>query len=64
MTVPLHIALLLCGQYKLAWCDIPFELPDHQYYLLWHQKHHKDPEHQWFRDVCFNAISAYLNVDG
>ncbi|OAJ94214.1 LysR family transcriptional regulator [Vibrio bivalvicida] len=56
MTVPSHIADALCCQHSLKTLPLPFELPEHHYYLLWHERHHKDPEHRWFRQECYRLI--------
>ncbi|MDC5851683.1 LysR family transcriptional regulator [Vibrio europaeus] len=61
MTVPSHIAAVLCQQYALQTVALPFQLPEHHYYLLWHEKHHKDPAHRWFRHECFNLIKQRFN---
>lgn len=59
-TVPLHIAAQYAEQYQLNLFPLPFHLPPHSYYLLWHSKHVHDPEHQWFRELCFDYLKEDL----
>ncbi|GAM64949.1 transcription regulator protein [Vibrio ishigakensis] len=57
ITAPLHIA----GNYPdLHIANLPFRLPSHSYYLLWHAKHQKDLSHRWFRELCFKCLQIYL----
>ena len=39
---------------------LPFALKPQQYYLLWHAKHHQDPEHIWFREICYPLLKDHL----
>jgi len=63
MTAPLHISIDYAKHFDLVLKPLPITLTPHQYYLLWHSKSHRDPEHKWFRELCFpilqnNLISA------
>lgn len=60
LTTPLHIAADFAQRYELQLCPLPLDLKAHQYYLLWHAKHHQDPEHRWFRELCLPALTAHL----
>lgn len=57
VTAPLHIA----GKYpQLKISKLPFDLPMHRYFLLWHAKHQQDPAHRWFRELCFEQLQRHL----
>ncbi|WFQ80207.1 LysR family transcriptional regulator [Xenorhabdus sp. SF857] len=60
LTIPLHIAADFAQHYDLQIRRLPIDIKAQQYYLLWHAKHHQDPEHRWFRDICFPLIKAHL----
>ncbi|PHM61128.1 LysR family transcriptional regulator [Xenorhabdus ishibashii] len=60
LTIPLHIAADFAQNYDLQIRRLPIDIKTQQYYLLWHAKHHQDPEHRWFRDICFLLIKAHL----
>ncbi len=60
ITAPLHLVEQYAAQYNLCIKPLPFELPNHKYYLLWHAKHHHDPAHQWFRALCEPELKAHL----
>lgn len=46
----------LIAQHELATCPLPFETEKLSYKLIWHERLHNHPAHQWFRslvgDVC------------
>ena len=60
ITAPLHIASKYVQKFDLAIRPLPKKLSPHQYYLLWHAKHQQDPEHKWFRELCFPILQRYL----
>ena len=60
ITAPLHIASKYVKKFDLAIRPLPKKLSPHQYYLLWHAKHQQDPEHKWFRELCFPILQHYL----
>ncbi|WP_340615132.1 LysR family transcriptional regulator [Xenorhabdus thailandensis] len=60
LTIPLHIAADFAQDYDLQIRRLPIDIKTQQYYLLWHAKHHQDPEHRWFRDICFPLIKTHL----
>ena len=62
ITTPLHIAADFTKRYKLQLRPLPLDIEPHQYFLLWHEKHHHDPEHQWFRELCFPILKEHLEV--
>ncbi|WP_232784292.1 LysR family transcriptional regulator [Moritella sp. Urea-trap-13] len=60
LTTPLHIAADFAQAYDLRIMILPIDLPPQQYYLLWHAKHHQDPEHTWFRELCFPFLKNHF----
>ncbi|MGL5199297.1 MAG: LysR substrate-binding domain-containing protein, partial [Aeromonas veronii] len=60
MTTPAHIAWQLsCGN-ELTFVELPFATRDQQYHLLWHQRHHQDPAHRWFRELAYPFLRDHL----
>lgn len=60
MTTPAHIAWQLSCGHELTFVDLPFATRDQQYYLLWHQRHHQDPAHRWFRELAYPFLRDHL----
>ncbi|GIC75553.1 LysR family transcriptional regulator [Moritella sp. F1] len=60
LTTPLHIAADFAQTYDLRIMILPIKLQPQQYYLLWHAKHHQDPEHTWFRELCYPFLKNHL----
>ncbi|PHM69954.1 LysR family transcriptional regulator [Xenorhabdus sp. KJ12.1] len=60
LTMPLHIAADFSQRYDLKIKTLPIDIKPQQYYLLWHAKHHEDPEHKWFRELCLPLIKSHL----
>lgn len=60
ITAPLHIAAKYVAKFSLGIKPLPFDLTPHQYYLFWHAKHHQDPEHKWFRELCLPLFQTQL----
>ncbi|KMJ43631.1 LysR family transcriptional regulator [Xenorhabdus khoisanae] len=60
LTIPLHIAADFAQHYDLQIKRLPINIKAQKYYLLWHAKHHQDPEHRWFREICFPLIKTHL----
>ncbi|MCZ4339465.1 LysR family transcriptional regulator [Shewanella colwelliana] len=60
ITAPRHLVEQYAKQRALCIKPLPFELPAHKYYLLWHAKHHHDPAHQWFRTFLEPEFKAHL----
>jgi DNA-binding transcriptional LysR family regulator len=61
LTTPLHIAANLARQFDLIIKPLPLAIPSNQYYVLWHAKNHHDPEHKWFREICFSRCKSHLD---
>ena len=60
LTTPLHIAADFAQTHDLRIMSLPIDLKAQQYYLLWHAKHHHDPEHTWFRECCYPFLKNHL----
>ncbi|UZE60599.1 LysR family transcriptional regulator [Aeromonas veronii] len=60
MTTPAHIAWQLSCSHGLTFVDLPFATRDQQYHLLWHQRHHQDPAHRWFRELAYPFLRDHL----
>ncbi len=60
MTTPAHIAWQLSCGHELTFVDLPFATRDQQYHLLWHQRHHQDPAHCWFRELAYPFLRDHL----
>ncbi len=61
LTAPLHTVIDYARHFDLVMKPFPVEIKPHSYYLFWHAKQHHDPEHRWFRELCFPALQNYLN---
>lgn len=57
LTIPSHIAKNLRRQYGLAVIPLPFELPEFEYSLFWHECREQDRSHAWFRQRLMKEIS-------
>jgi DNA-binding transcriptional LysR family regulator len=62
LTTPLHIAGDFAQRYDLHIKPLPLTLKPHNYYLLWHAKHHQDPQHKWFRELCYPRLKQHLTA--
>lgn len=60
MTTPAHIAWQLSREHGLTFRDLPFATRSQQYHLLWHQRHHQDPAHKWFRELAYPFLREHL----
>lgn len=60
LTTPLHIAAQLAESHGLCIKTLPVALPEHEYYLFWHQRWHHDPAHTWFRELALPYLQGHL----
>lgn len=60
LTVPLHIAVNLKSTQKLHVIDIPFNVPTHKYWLLWHPKYDHEPSHRWTREHVLSIMRSSM----
>jgi len=61
LTTPLHIAADFSHLHDLEIKPLPLDIKPHQYYILWHAKNNLDPEHKWFREICYQLFKAHLD---
>ncbi|MCV6610974.1 MAG: LysR family transcriptional regulator [Amphritea sp.] len=61
LTLPTHIALELAPHYQLKVKPLPGELqlPDTNYYLIWHQRLQNDPAHRYLRERLYSSLLNY-----
>ncbi|WP_042146154.1 MULTISPECIES: LysR family transcriptional regulator [unclassified Pseudoalteromonas] len=60
LTTPLHIAADFSQLHDLQIKPLPLDIKPHEYYILWHAKNNLDPEHKWFREICYQACKSHL----
>lgn len=60
MTTPAHIAWQLSQRHELTYGSLPFATRPQQYHLMWHQRHHQDPAHRWFRELAYPFLRDHL----
>ncbi|MGR6841411.1 LysR family transcriptional regulator [Aliivibrio wodanis] len=60
MVTPTHIAAQYVDNYDLVIKPLPIDIPEHDYYLLWHAKYQNDQEHRWFRNLVFPLLQDNL----
>jgi DNA-binding transcriptional LysR family regulator len=53
-----HYHRRIFSQDRLVACDLPFEAERILYKLVWHERVHVHPAHQWFRSVVAEACSV------
>ena len=61
-TVPERLAQQFARQLRLQVLPAPLALPPFRLTLLWHQRHHSDPAHQWLRQTFLQTaerLSAF-----
>ncbi|MDF2939713.1 MAG: pcpR [Gammaproteobacteria bacterium] len=51
------VANLYQDKYKFITRPIPFEMPDIEYYLMWHQRYDNDMGHRWLRQQIMEACT-------
>ncbi len=47
---------LVRGASALQAVEPPVEVPGYEMSMLWHERVHRDPGHQWLRDVIAGAV--------
>jgi LysR family transcriptional activator of mexEF-oprN operon len=50
-TVPRHVATALAGSYPIRVRDLPMDLGRVSSFMVWHERFHNDPSHQWLRGI-------------
>ncbi|NHQ87300.1 LysR family transcriptional regulator [Iodobacter sp. HSC-16F04] len=51
-------ARLVKGSKTLQVLEPPLDLPNFEMAMLWHERTHRDPAHQWLREYIANSIEA------
>ena len=62
LTTPAHIAWQLAQDHDLLLRPLPFICARQHYHLIWPQRLHHDPAHQWFRELAFGFLSGHLHA--
>ncbi len=47
---------LVCGSSALQVIEAPLEVPGYEMAMLWHERSHRDPAHQWLREQIAKAV--------
>lgn len=47
---------LVLGSTTLQVVEAPLEIPGYEMSMLWHERSHRDPAHQWLRELIVNAV--------
>lgn len=58
VTIPAKIAVLYSKIYDLKILSPPIEVPKIDVKLVWHQRTHLSPQHQWFRETLKKIAAA------
>ena len=61
LTIPLHIAVKAKQYFPITYKEFFMEVPEQQYYILWHGIHHNDPAHRWLREQLFLKLVSATN---
>lgn len=56
-TLPLSVARSLAATSRIEVLDVPLSLPKITVSLYWHERHHDDPCHAWFRQYIASVVS-------
>lgn len=57
MTIPSRLASVLVGR-KLVSFDLPFDIKNHPYSLIWHRRNDADPACRWLREMAIAAATS------
>jgi len=58
--VPEQLAAMFREQLKLQVLPLPFNLPPFRMTLVWHERFHTDPAHQWLRNLILEQCGTDL----
>lgn len=58
--IPASLAHRLAQRYRIAYIDIPLEIPGYDVYLYWHDRTHLNPAHDWFRAQVVQSLAAQV----
>lgn len=62
VTVPSGAAQALSKRSSLRVLKLPFELPDFEVKLYWHERFHQDPAHIWLRNLIYDQFKDVTNI--
>lgn len=57
-TIPERLAMTFQKQLKLQVLPVPLNLPPFRLAMLWHERFHNDPAHQWLRSLILEQAAA------
>ncbi|MBL8189886.1 MAG: LysR family transcriptional regulator, partial [Acidobacteria bacterium] len=57
-TIPERLAMTFQKQLKLQVLPVPLNLPPFRLVMLWHERFHNDPAHQWLRSLILEQAAA------
>ncbi|UXI01938.1 LysR family transcriptional regulator [Photobacterium sp. TY1-4] len=60
MVIPEHIARNMSQLFPITYQPLPFAVPEHQYWLLWHPRFETDPAHQWLRNQVLTIMQGSM----
>lgn len=55
-TLPERFARALATKFPLQVLPIPIAVPEIRQAMYWHERTHKEPSHQWFRNLVFDQV--------
>lgn len=58
LTVPARIARTFAGFLPLRTVEPPVDIPGFSMALMWHERQHHDPAHEWFRNELVSVAAA------
>jgi DNA-binding transcriptional LysR family regulator len=57
-SLPQRNAALFAPQRGLAVRELPFEMPEFETHMAWHQRYQDDPGHRWMRNLIAEVVAA------
>lgn len=60
MVIPEHIARNMSQLFPITYQPLPFAVPEHKYWLLWHPRFETDPAHQWLRSQVLATMQSSM----
>lgn len=60
MNAPRSLALEIMKSLRLEVCAAPLPLPRIAFSMLWHERHHSDPAHEWLRNHVRTVVEPIL----
>ncbi|ELR63414.1 Transcriptional regulator, LysR family [Photobacterium marinum] len=60
MVIPEHIASNMQQMFPIIYKPLPFNAPEHRYWLLWHPRFDSDPSHRWLRELVLAVMQSSM----